>query len=215
CIQLWQRDQQPEDWPYPKKVNTRSRDYRIDRNVFDHVGTAFEIEKTDSVWANENIFTNVDMERKPGSVQVNYLREDQPIAKLEYPESLTKPMKAGMEVSLPASLPQGRKFIIINEWGPYNFQYPELVLRKIEQNGQTEVRTYDILGPRGEWMLESVLGCETPDHISGKIPDSFTTRCLVEVESRQLDLVYTGQAITDQFGKQTEVGKTYPFGDRW
>src|SRR5690606_4812549 len=45
--------------------------------------------------------------------------------------TLPDPLPDGMDASLPANYPRGRRYILINEWGPFDFQYPLLALRDI------------------------------------------------------------------------------------
>ncbi len=56
-IQVWMRAEQPKDWGYAQKRETRSRDHRIDRNVFASVRNPLKISASQNVSVNgENLF---------------------------------------------------------------------------------------------------------------------------------------------------------------
>ncbi|MEO6039171.1 MAG: right-handed parallel beta-helix repeat-containing protein, partial [Saprospiraceae bacterium] len=60
-IQLWMRAEQPQDWGYAQKRDTRSRDHNIDRNVFGSVRKPLKISASQNISVNgENLFFNFD-----------------------------------------------------------------------------------------------------------------------------------------------------------
>ena len=120
-------------------------------------------------------------------------------------------LENGHNTSLPPQTLRGRKYIIINEWGPYDFQYPMLALRNKKIVGDNELLHFNIYGPQGSWQLESIEGCMLPEKTSGKLPDSVTISCNLDNINRNIRLSFTGNDIVTQLGDTISAGTTYPF----
>lgn len=215
-IQLWQRDEQPADWGYAQARDTRSRNYRITSNQFVAVNKPFAIRKTSPGQLTNNEFYRsplpasglgegwnvadnfIGTRVRPDSV-VNI--EDLEISDL--PASLPHPL----DVQLPLGHPRGRRYILINEWGPYNFEYPSVWLRDI----QGDEYIFLLLGPTGNW--KAVDGSDFVSIVpkTGTFPATVRARKAADGRDLALNFEFIGEAFTDQFGEEHRRGEPYPF----
>jgi parallel beta-helix repeat protein len=60
-------------------------------------------------------------------------------------KKIPAPLPDGIDASLPKDHPRGRRYMLVNEWGPYNFEYPAIWLRELKDG----LFTFDIMGPQG------------------------------------------------------------------
>jgi hypothetical protein len=79
-------------------------------------------------------------------------------------------MPDGIEAMIPAGARRGREFIIVDEWGPYDWQAPKLW--PVARSDESPLRLR-VLGPAGKWTLGSVKG-GTASARSGAIPGQVT-----------------------------------------
>ena len=104
----------------------------------------------------------------------------------------------------------GRKNILVNEWGPYNFQYPIIWSTNPVDTGN--VLKFDVKAPAGSWKIVSAKGVELLSKKAGSFPDSFTA---VKTAGSRTDIEiiaeYKGPAFKDQFGNKIAAGKPYRF----
>ncbi len=118
----------------------------------------------------------------------------------------------GMDPFLAPDHPRGREFIIVDEWGPYDFRRPilhETSRRKVE--GGEEV-TFRILGPKGRWRLVEGRGL-TPSARNGAVPGEVKATIRgTGARDVRLALSYTGEATVDHRGVATPQGRPVPFG---
>lgn len=210
-IQVWARKSQPADWSYPQKVNTASRQYVVADNQFKNLNTAIDITLTDSVWTAGNTFAHVEHHTRPPKGFAPLLPELEKEPWMEMAVDAPNAIDDGMSTLLSPETLRGRKYIIVNEWGPYDFKYPLLALRNKEMKDGKEVLYFEILGPKGMWRIDSIVGCTVPGHSSGSVPDSLIAICNTESGPRHLGLSYTGKQIITQFGDTLSAGTNYPF----
>ncbi len=125
------------------------------------------------------------------------------IAQLDIPEKL----QDGMNTSAPGALGPytGRKHIIMDQYGPYNFQYPKLILRNIENN----IYTFAIFGPFGNWKAKGGTGFKMMSQKQGAIPATLVLEAEENGKELSVELEYIGPAYTDQFGVFHKKGKPY------
>jgi parallel beta-helix repeat protein len=210
-IQLWDRASQPDDWPYAKEINVKGRGYHIVHNHFEYVNTAFEISLTDSVWLDDNTFLYVPQEtaspKGPSRIVLDSPATPWSNPAMDIPDS----MSIGNHTALAPEALQGRKYIIINEWGPYDFQYPLLALRSKKKINDMESFYFDLYGPHGEWHIDSIAGCLMPDHHSGTLPDSVVIQCPSDYMQRYIGCSFTGDTVITQFGDTIQAGLPYQF----
>ena len=104
----------------------------------------------------------------------------------------------------------GRKNILVNEWGPYNFQYPIIWSTNPVDTGN--VLKFDVKALAGSWKIVSAKGVELLSKKAGSFPDSFTA---VKTAGSRTDIEiiaeYKGPAFKDQFGNEIAAGKPYRF----
>ena len=104
---------------------------------------------------------------------------------------------------------KGRKNIRITEWGPYDYRYPIIFLKNIDSNN---FYYFDILGPKGKFKFRNLNDLTNITLWKDSFPATMS------VQKRGVDLKieleYTGEAFTDQFGKSHPANKPYTFSFR-
>lgn len=144
------------------------------------------------------------------------------------------PMKGGQDPFLKAGALRGWKYMLVDDWGPYDFKRPLLWPERLPLRGEapkpganaaassgtkpkaagkpiSDTR-YEILGPKGRWRILSSEGV-TPSKTSGTVPgfvDLVVEKGRVGKTSVQLE--YVGAATTDYRGVVTPAGKPVRFG---
>ena len=123
---------------------------------------------------------------------------------LHEPDSLAD----GILAVLPPEHPRGRQWIIMSEWGPYDFQRPIAVAERDTFNSsQLVIR---LLGPRGTWRLVKRQGISRVSEEQGQVP----ARVTLEPDGLPLSLEfeYIGdQAIRTETGEGVPAGQVYKF----
>jgi len=140
AIRVWADSIEPSDWGYPKHHDTRSRDYRIAGNEFIGNRTVLNARNT----------TGIDTVAAPSP-----------------PPHLAA---ASLRRPSPPVAQRDRAAIIVDEWGPYDWESPKLwpagdSTRAIPLRLAT-------LGPRGRWRVVSRRGVAALSRSSGRIGDT-------------------------------------------
>jgi parallel beta-helix repeat protein len=131
AIRLWWNPTQDPNWGYPKFRDTDSRGYLLAGNLFKGVKTPADITGTRNVQREDVV---------PGSV----------------PEvAAPPPMPDGIDAMIPAGARRGREYIIVDEWGPYDWQSPKLWPAGRSDDTPLRLR---VLGPEGSWKVDQVRG---------------------------------------------------------
>lgn len=194
-IKLWERKEQPKDWGYSQSKDVSSQNYDILRNNILASEKPFDITLTKYVTEelfNENHIS--DSTEKTESLCSS------PLWKLDKIED-------GTDVSLPENHPRGRQYILVNEWGPYDFKYPVIWLREINENKYT----FLLLGPQGNWKCIGGKGLKDFGPKTGTFPATLVAEKDPESDEIALDLEFIGEAVNDQFGKKYGRGTVFPF----
>ena len=116
----------------------------------------------------------------------------------------------------PGSL-RGQRYILVDEWGPYDFKSPILWPREqvAGASSGTMRRRFEILGPAGKWKLVSKMGVIGLSKVSGSVPGNvdidFPASLAVQTE---IKLVYSGLETIDYRGIVTPAGKPVAFSFR-
>jgi parallel beta-helix repeat protein len=131
AIRLWWNPTQDPNWGYPKNHDTDSRDYLLAGNVFRGVDTPTDITGTRGVRREDVV---------PDSVP-----------KVDPPPR----MADGIDAMIPAGARRGREFIIVDEWGPYDWQAPKLW--PVSRSDETPLRLR-VLGPPSRWKTDLIRG---------------------------------------------------------
>lgn len=218
AIKLWARKEQPADpiaigWGYAKYRDTRSRDCDIVANSFNNNSIVFNFNRTESL----NIFSNTIS----GS-EVIY-KMDSTVTGLDSTinNELAEKLSAEPAISIPEiakpndpfkgnGFLAGRKNILVTEWGPYDFRSP--IIWNSNPTDTTGVMKFDLLGPKGKWVIKSYKGIKNLSVMKGGFPASITAD-LTKGERTDIfiELEYKGAAITTPFGLPIAAGKPYKF----
>ena len=205
-IQLWDRSSQPADWIYAQKNNVKGRDYNIVHNAFENISTGLDISLSDSVWLVDNLFTNVGQEVASPKGLSQFIPGANTESWANPAHELPAPISDGMNTTLAPDVHRGRKYIIVNEWGPYDFQYPLLALRNKTFTNKSTILQFDMYGPNGKWKIDSISGCDLPDHTSGALSDSLVITCHAESPNHFLRCSFVGDTVITQFGDTIPAG---------
>lgn len=247
-VRLWTRGEQPADWGYAQKRDTRNRDHLLDRNVFIDVRNPLRISDSEDLIANgENLFIRFEKllkADKPNKGLVFWRNElygteasleetwshpelkehkklnfshtgpppqnpyyplEVPVIELKEPTSLPD----AQLTNLPQTQPKGRRFILVDEWGPYDFQRPYVYLspeQKIKNAYLLELQ-----GPAGSWELEEMEGVASANQMMGTFPATILVFKNPGAEQVSLRFKYNGPAtITTVFGERILVDETHP-----
>lgn len=99
---------------------------------------------------------------------------------------------------------RGRRYIVIDEWGPYDFRRPLLKLDRLNAG----TANFELWGPKGTARLKLASGLEVAAK-TFKVPGRFSAK-LLDSSRMKLDMVYTGEATVDAVGVVTPAGKPVP-----
>lgn len=234
-IRLWERAEQPADWGYSKIKDVRSRNFQIEGNVFEKNAIPLQISGTEDIQLENNHFSAfqelLDTEDESSQavqlinntvyqtrgwtnldnlLELNSLNTEEseilPYSPLEYPVPLS-PLADGMDASLPEYQLKGRAYILVNEWGPYDFRYPICWLR----NTEGDRFTFLLLGPVGNWKVVGGEGFEDINPKTGTFPATLTARPMPDAKNLNLEFEFIGNEVTNQFGRSYTKGTVVPF----
>ncbi len=236
-IQLWERTSQPQDWGYAQKRDVQSRGYDIRTNIFMNDSIPLKIAGTTRVAINDNnkfagfkkllvadspneqfflVKNDIHESESWGDADTlkKFNRQLAPLDKSSFllplkNESLKnlapKPLADGKKVPRPNS--SSRENIHLTNWGPYNFEYPVIILKEIKDN----LYHFSLKGPYGEWQLRSVIGLRNLSKRKGLIGDTFTAERRDSVELINLQLEYTGSELFTALGDTLTAGTPLVF----
>lgn len=105
--------------------------------------------------------------------------------------------------------PQGCQYIIMDGYGPYNFDYPKLLLRKKEEG----LYTFAIFGPPGNWEAKGGEGFKRMSLKRGAIPATLVLQADSTASKKVVELEYIGPSFKDAFGRT--VAKGEPVKLKW
>jgi parallel beta-helix repeat protein len=214
AISIWANKIEPSDWGYPQKKDTKSRNYYLIGNEFSNNIKLMKIVNSDTVNICEVPDTLKSQLIFDSTVKELSITACDIASSAGYFEKLkrtdTEAMKYRRQFNPFAKLPTnpGRNNIHITEWGPYNFEYPLIFLKKIDSNN---IYHFDILGAGGNWKIKNTNDVTSISGINGSFPEEITAQktgddVLIEME-------YSGAAFTDQLGKK-QTSSPYSFSYR-
>jgi parallel beta-helix repeat protein len=208
AIRLWGDTIQPSDWGYPKHRDTRSRDYLIDRNSYEGVIKAkFQLATSSNITIRDSTGS---VQLPPPTAGCNAI----PTVPPEY-RYLIPPLP-GIPHQIPRQAIQRRhrSAIVVDEWGPYDYQYPKLW--PVDSTRALPLRLA-VLGPPGRWTIASRAGIQDVSATAGVVGD--TIRVTPKPDSSgiwQLTLEYRGTATTTPRGERRAAGVPVRFSyERW
>ena len=226
AIRLWQNPTQDPNWAYPKNRDTRSHAYTIEDNIFRRNKTALDIRDTGGVrlWRNRFPETGERLKLSGDTTGLQDVPIDSPSRDVVvlYDEDLPPKLPGGIDPMITDGDRRGRKTIIVDEWGPYDWKSPKLwpsldaaglpFERRAKGSGRFDGPiTLNVLGPDGAWKLVSATGAAVaPAH--GKVGDVITvTPRPGPVVNYEITLSYVGAAVTSPRGIVTPAGKPHLF----
>jgi len=213
AIHLWNNATQDPNWGYPKRRDTRSRDFVISGNRFDGNTTALRINDTQNLRILINEFYGVTTDAVLTGDTRNFGLGDEifvPIrSRSTLDVTLPKPLPGGMDAKIPNAQRRGRDAIVVDEWGPYDWKSP-----KLWPAGRSDATpmTLRVLGPAGDWRTSSVRGA-TIEPASGTVPGTIVvTPAKGSVVDYDVRLTYRGAVVTSPRGDSVAAGAAYTFG---
>ncbi len=215
AIRLWADSIEPSEWGYPKHHETRSRDYLVEGNLFARNRVALRVRNTSGVLVTGNIWVRVD------SVMV--LRDTagfQASDNSAGDDTNAFPLTVGGQlVRVPQAPPGGvptteftlrdRSAIIVDEWGPYDWQSPKLW--PVDSSRAVPLRLA-VLGPAGTWRVVARRGVAAISRAAGSVGDTIAiTPDPDSVGDWEVTLEYRGSATVSPRGMKRGVGALYRF----
>jgi len=199
AIRLWGDSLQPSEWGYPKHRDTRSRGYRIEKNVF--AGNRLTVQAANTVGltltANDSV-PDARGECVPGILPAEY--------------SANTPKIEGVTSRVPASAfaDRDRSAMIVDEWGPFDWKSPKLW--PVDSSRAVPLRLA-VLGPAGRWRVVQRRGVSQLSRESGSTGDTIAvTPGSGHVGDWALTLEYVGAATFSPRGERHAAGRPYRFG---
>jgi parallel beta-helix repeat protein len=228
-IRLWWNRLTPSDWGYPKHRDTRSRDYRIERNTFSADRVGLRVDSTGRLRSVGNRFVGVDSVLVGRNDTTDWTREGDVVVPsgergqvepwgpdLRDPAA-PRPMPGAQDPFLrPGVDREGRETIIIDEWGPFDWRSPKLWPARPADSayaaGPISLRT---LGPAGTWRLGEARGIAGVSDSSGAVGDTVVvTPTPGRVTDWAVELEYQGSEVVAPNGRVTQAGTPYRFAFR-
>lgn len=220
-VRLWARASQPADWGYAQTRDVRSRDYLIEENIFAEVPVPLQISSTERAGVRNNGFFAAEkvLEEQQPNVELvmnqNVMLEEKPENPLLNPNfdfskfvEVPAALLDGIDAMLPEQHPRGRSFILVGEWGPYDFRYPSIWLREIKKDS---TYVFLLLGPVGNWKVVDGNGFQAINPKTGAFPVTLTAKKQPGAKKLALKFEFVGQAFMDPFGNAVPKGQVYPF----
>ncbi|MBS1707243.1 MAG: right-handed parallel beta-helix repeat-containing protein [Armatimonadetes bacterium] len=123
------------------------------------------------------------------------------------------PLKGGMDPFIPEGTLRGRRYILVDEWGPYDFRSPRLWPRKQTTDAEgRRVIEFEVLGPKGRWTVTRDEGIAAVSARSGSVPGTVTaTLAAGKATMVDLGLSYVGEATVDYRGLSHAAGAPVSF----
>ncbi|HVL39811.1 MAG TPA: right-handed parallel beta-helix repeat-containing protein [Fimbriimonadaceae bacterium] len=139
-----------------------------------------------------------------------------------------QPMKGGMDPFLKKGETRGRRYILVDEWGPYDFKSPRLWPRgevaaassvSVDAAGRqtgpsrSTVQRFEVLAPPGRWRVVEHKGVDRVEPTQGS-SGQYLDVTLTPGQASDISLVleYTGAETVDYRGIVTKAGTPVRFG---
>jgi len=228
AIRLWWNRLVPSDWGYPKHRDTRSRDYRIERNRFSRDRVALRVDSTERLMTVRNRYVGIDSILVGRNDTSGWNRQGDVVSPAG-PASLARWSPNLRDPAAPRPMDgardafrrsegdrEGRETIIIDEWGPYDWRSPKLWPAQPEDSayagGPLALR---IVGPKGEWKLIGARGVLSLSDSSGAVGDTIVVTPMAGLMTDwEVELEYQGGEVVASNGRMTPVGAPFRFAYR-
>ncbi|MCB0644320.1 MAG: right-handed parallel beta-helix repeat-containing protein [Phaeodactylibacter sp.] len=184
-------------------LDSLSKNNQIYYNDLSHSGILMPVPQDSSIVYRGNTFqhNNWLFAQPAGKFQVSPFLELADSLRLPAP---VKPVRA----LLPPERFQGELYVLQDEWGPYDFQYPSIWLRHIDQDDQW---TFLVAGPPGNYKVTGGYGWQHVNPKSGTLPATLFATAKPGADSVRLELEFIGEASIDRFGTPWNRGATIRF----
>ncbi len=226
AIYLWANAIEPSDWVYPKKRDTRSRDYRVTDNRFAAHRTVGSVTKTEPFRFEQNIISTSEGLYKAAVGRLAIVGIPDPGDSLALDGGCDPRVRLGTAydslapkldarfAGVPRAIPgapwprRDRSAIVVDEWGPFDWRSPKLwpvdTLRDAVQ-----LRT---LGPAGRWRVVTMDGVRGVSARAGTIGDTLVVRPFAAREHDwMITLEYVGAATISPRGARSAAGTPVRF----
>ena len=224
AIRLWQNATQDPNWAYPKARDTRSRGYVVHNNTFQGNKLALDVRSTSDVvlWRNSRASTVEEWLKVSGDAPGVH---DDTVPPPGTPDLFEPPARLSRAIDpmIKDGQRRGRKTIIVDEWGPYDWKSPKLwpvldsdgrlpFARRSRSTGLFDGTVkLDVLGPTGTWKLSSARGADVVPK-QGKVGDAITvTPQGSGLVDYQITMAYVGGEVVSPRGVVTAAGRPYTF----
>jgi hypothetical protein len=213
AVQLWANPIEPSDWGYPKHRDTSSREYRIHDNAFASHRVALRIDDTRDIEVRDNAFADVDTVAVWTGDTDSLPIEEGPDAGVG-PEAVAglapAPIVGGVDPRIPADGRRGRRWIVVDEWGPYDYRSPKLWPAGAPDASPLELR---VLGPPGRWHLVESRGDPQVEPEAGEVPGVLSVSPTSgRAANWSIALEYMGADVVTPFGDSIPAGQPVRFG---
>lgn len=158
------------------------------------------------VWAHPSLMAsqNINFSHPDQKPEDPYAPLNVPYNELREPDSLP----GAMITELPPGFPRGRSFIIMEEWGPFDFRRPVALLDTVAGNQYALV----LLGPSGDWKITGMKGVKKVSAQKGTVPATLIVERDPQSDAIGLSFAYTSpQAIQTAWGETVSTGSVYTF----
>ena len=213
AIRLWADSIEPSDWGYPKHHDTQSRDYLINDNLFVGNRVALRVRQTSQLRFINNSWNSVDslavLRDTTGFTITSNLttRDTSRPAGSGLPTGM--PVLTGYPTSLLSR--RDRSAIIVDEWGPYDWQSPKLWPVAGDSTRAVPLRLM-VLGPAGRWRTVSRRGVAELSRTSGRVGDTVVVTPAHDSSGDwSVTLEYRGAATVSPRGVVRGAGQPYRF----
>ena len=219
AIRLWGDSIQPSDWGYPKHRDTRSRDYVIERNSFEGTPQKFQLANSSGVTIGDSTGVATKSDGDPASGSISDIRHPpsscSTIPRLPADQAYLEPALPGIPRDIPRQAVQRRtrSAIIVDEWGPYDYQYPRLW--PVDSTRAAPLRLA-VHGPPGVWTVVDQTGVFYLSASSGRTGDTISVYPRPDAHNTwEILMEYRGAATTTARGERKAAGVPVRFAYAW
>jgi parallel beta-helix repeat protein len=223
AVSVWANPVEPSDWVYPKVRDTRSRDYRVEKNRFRGNRVAVRAANTAGLSLTGNEIAAVDSPMVlqdtasfravgnsiSGDAATLAVGEDNfPAIPAGY--ARLAPTPRGITPATKPLATRPRSSIVVDEWGPYDWRSPKLW--PVDSTRAVPLRLA-VLGPPGEWRVVERHGIASLSGSAGRVLDTIvvTPRGDGAGADWRLVLEYRGEETVSPQGVRRERGAPVRF----
>jgi parallel beta-helix repeat protein len=198
AVRLWADSIASSEWGYPKRRDTRSRDYRIEANTFAGVPERIRA-------ANTTGLQETGSDTVPGSAGCT----TRPRVPREFAALAPGPKIVRRPPPPSEAARRDRSAIVVDEWGPFDWKSPKLW--PVDSTRKVPLRLA-VLGPSGRWRVADRRGIEAVSRETGRVGDTIAVIPFADSTGDwELTLEYRGAATTSARGVRRAAGEPLRF----